>query len=86
MKNTKCSCGSTREYSHTKTRNIIDYIPAVATEIRHMIDVHACSNCKHVCEAENDLPKSGSHGKNVIAYMKTSHLQTMQSSVHYEIL
>ncbi len=32
-----------------------------------MIDVHTCSNCKHVREAENNLPKSGSYGKNVIA-------------------
>ena len=48
------------EYSYTKTRDIIDYILAVATEIRHMMDVHACSNCKHVCEAENYLSKSGS--------------------------
>ena len=53
------------KYSYTKTRDIIDYMPAVTTEIRHMIDVYACSNCKHVREAENDLPKSGS-GKNVI--------------------
>ena len=66
MKNTKCICGSTMEYSHTKTRDIIDYILAVATEIRHMIDIHACSNCKHVHEAENYMPKSSS-GKNVIA-------------------
>ena len=40
----------------------------VAIEIRHMIDVYVCSNCKHIREAENDLPKSGSYGKNVIAY------------------
>ncbi|MDI1495730.1 MAG: Transposase [Cenarchaeum symbiont of Oopsacas minuta] len=26
-----------------------------------------CTNCKRVCEAENDLPKSGSYGKNIIA-------------------
>ena len=67
VKNTKCSCDSTMEYSYTKTRDIIDYKPAVATEIRHMIDVHVCSNYKHVRETENDLPKSGSYGKNVIA-------------------
>ncbi len=67
MKNTKCSCDSTMEYSYTKTRDIIDYIPAVATEIKHMIDAHVCSNCKHVHKAENDLSKSDSYVKNGIA-------------------
>ncbi|MDI1496313.1 MAG: Transposase [Cenarchaeum symbiont of Oopsacas minuta] len=41
--------------------------PAVVEETRHEISMCVCTNCKRVCEAENDLPKSGSYGKNILA-------------------
>ena len=52
MKNLKCKCGSTMEYSHTKTRDIIDYIPVATIEIRRKIHMHVCPTCKNIREAE----------------------------------
>ena len=47
------------------TRDIVE-IQVTATETRHHIQTATCDSCGTVRQAPNDLPKSGSYGRNLI--------------------
>ena len=64
-----CRYRTLMEYSHTETRDILDYILAKAVETRHEIEILACPNCNNTYGDENDLPRTGIVRQNIVAFV-----------------